>query len=422
MDFSFLEKATRLTYDYLKDNFSENTAIYLNLLVNIIVLIIAIFIIDQILKRIIIKGFQIFSDKTKNTFDDFLVNSNFPRYTAHIIPFIIVEQTIPFLLTDFPETEKILLKIIDVYLILLLIWICRSIIKTVRDYLRSKDAFKDKPLESYAQVIIIFIWVIGILYLFSYLTGRPILFFLTTLGAVSAIILLLFKDTILGFVASIQVSVNDMIRIGDWVTQEKYGADGDVFEINLTTVKVRNFDNTITTIPTYSLISDSFKNWRGMQESGGRRIKRSITITANSIRFLTNKELKDLQKIALVKYYISHRQKDIDEFNTDVEADKATLINGRNQTNMGIFRKYIDAYLQQHPAINKDMTLMVRQLAPTTEGVPLEVYAFSSDKRWENYEHIMADIFDHLLASVHYFDLQIFETPTGKDIQTLQKK
>lgn len=237
--------------------------------------------------------------------------------------------------------------------------------------------------------------------------------FLTGLGAASAVLLLIFRDTILGFVASIQVSINDMVRIGDWITFEKYGADGDVIEINLATVKVQNFDKTITTIPTYALISDSFKNWRGMQSSGGRRIKRAIILKQQRIRFLTETDIEQLKKISLIKAYLENRQAKIKASNEEKEVDKSQIINGRNLTNLGVFRKYIETYLESHSAINDEMTLMTRQLAPTPKGIPLEIYAFSGDKRWENYEYIMADIFDHILAAVPYFDLEVYELPTS---------
>jgi miniconductance mechanosensitive channel len=232
---------------------------------------------------------------------------------------------------------------------------------------------------------------------------------LTTFGAISALIFLIFKDTILGFVASIQVSVNDMVRIGDWITMDKFGADGDVIEINLATVKVRNFDNTTTTIPTYSLISDSFKNWRGMTKSGGRRIKRHILIKAHSVKFVTPEEIENYKEIHHLTSYITHRQADIDKFNTLNNINKSNIVNGRNLTNLGLFRKYINQYIVSHPGINKDMTMMVRHLQPTENGIPLEIYCFSKDKQWANYEHIMADILDHTMASIPYFDLEVFE-------------
>jgi miniconductance mechanosensitive channel len=238
---------------------------------------------------------------------------------------------------------------------------------------------------------------------------------LGTFGAVSAIIILIFRDTILGFVASVQVSLNDMVRIGDWITFDKFGADGDVIEINLATVKVRNFDNTTTTIPTYSLISDSFRNWRGMLDSKGRRIKRHILIKAQSIRFLKESELAEMKRIQLISKYIENRQSEITKFNDGHNIDKSLLINGRNMTNFGLFRKYITQYLSQYPGLNKDMILLCRQLQPTPQGIPLEIYTFSNDKRFENYEYIMADIFDHIFAAIPYFDLEIYEMPSGKN-------
>jgi len=283
----------------------------------------------------------------------------------------------------------------------------------LKDYFKTLPRLKDKPIDSYIQVFMIFAWVAGFILSFAIITGTPIWKFFTALGALSAVILLIFKDTILGFVASIQVSINDMVRIGDWITIEKYGADGDVSEINLSTVKVRNFDNTITTIPTYALISDSFKNWRGMSDSGGRRIKRALNIKISSIKYLSKNEVTKLTEIELISEYLKTRQDKISSFNNDNNIDKDSLLNGRNLTNIGVFRKYAETYIETHSAINKDMMIMVRQLAPTTQGVPIEIYAFSSDKRWTNYEYIMADIFDHLLAAVPYFDLEIFELPNN---------
>jgi miniconductance mechanosensitive channel len=238
-----------------------------------------------------------------------------------------------------------------------------------------------------------------------------------TLGAVSAVVILIFRDTILGFVASVQVSLNDMVRIGDWITFDKFGADGDVIEINLATVKVRNFDNTTTTIPTYSLISDSFRNWRGMLNSDGRRIKRHLLIRTKSIRFLKEEELQKMKQIQLISNYIDTRQSEIDKYNTSHQIDKTLPLNGRNLTNFGLFRKYITCYLENYPSLNKDMILLCRQLQPTSQGIPLEIYTFTKDKKFENYEYIMADIFDHIIASIGYFDLEIFELSTGKEIQ-----
>jgi len=305
------------------------------------------------------------------------------------------------------------MKTIKILFVFLTLVVFRKFFKSTNDYLKTLPRFRDKPIDSYVQVFMIFAWAVGMFTIFAIVTETTVWKFFTALGAASAVILLLFKDSILGLVASIQVTINDMVRIGDWITFEKYGADGDVVEISLATVKVQNFDKTITTIPTYALISDSFKNWRGMQVSGGRRIKRSLIIKQKSIRFLTDSDIASLEKIQLVESYLKGRIEQIQAYNRENGINKELLINGRNLTNFGVFRKYVTNYLNSHSAINKGMTLMVRQLDPTTKGIPLEIYAFSADKRWENYEYVMADIFDHLLAAVPYFSLEIFELPTS---------
>jgi len=417
-----MERYTKWLYALLQsEGLSESTALALNLLFNVVIIAAVLWVIDYVLKRMIVRGFKLFTDKTRTTYDDYLIQSNFPKYLAHIIPFIILRALIPIVLLDYPYWQNIFLKVTDVYLIVLMVWIFRSVLKTTINYLRNKESFKDKPLDSYAQVMLIFIWFVGLVFIFSELTDKSVLKFLTTLGAASAVLLLIFKDTILGFVASIQVSVNDMVRIGDWITMEKYGADGEVIEINLATVKVSNWDLTITTIPTYALISDSFKNWRGMQDGGGRRIKRAFTIKIDSVRFLREEDLTRYSKIELISSYIEHRQKDIDQYNKRQQADKSMIVNGRNQTNLGLFRKYCDLYVSQHPAVNKDMMIMTRHLTPTNDGIPLEIYTFSKDKEWINYEHIMADIFEHLIASAAYFDLALYQAPSSSDLKEFRE-
>jgi miniconductance mechanosensitive channel len=315
--------------------------------------------------------------------------------------------------TDFQYLENIIEKSLQVFGIILTLWIVRSVLNSLKDYFKTLPRLRDKPIDSYIQVFMIFAWVAGFMGAFAIITNTSVWTFVTALGAASAIIILVFRDTILGFVASIQVSINDMVRIGDWITFEKYGADGDVIEITLATVKVQNFDNTITTIPTYALISDSFKNWRGMTNSDGRRIKRALNIKMDSIKYLTDNEINKLKDIQLISEYLEMRQEKIKSYNLENTIDKKLLLNGRNLTNIGVFRKYAEEYINNHSAINKDMMIMVRQLAPTTQGLPIEIYAFSADKRWENYEYIMADIFDHLLAAVPYFNLELFELPTS---------
>ena len=368
---------------------NSSLAIFLNVLINSLILIIIVVPLDIITRKVIVELFKAFSIKTKTTFDDFLVLSNFPKFLAHVAPLILIWYAIPYVFLEYPKAVQFFLGAIDIYLIVLCVLIFRSLLRTTKNYLQTKEEFHDKPLQSYIQVLMIFGWGIGIFLIISILTGYSLVS-LGTLGAASAILLLIFKDTILGFVASIQVSVNDIVRIGDWITFSTYGADGYVTEINLATVRVQNFDNTYTTIPTYSLIADSFQNWRGMQESKGRRIKRAIYIKQTSIKFLSSEELEELKKIQLIKPYIEHREKEVEKYNRNTEANKSLLINGRNQTNLGVFRKYADAFLHENPAINKDLFLMVRHLAPTDKGIPIEIFCFSYDKNWENYEHIQA--------------------------------
>ena len=398
------------TYEILKNFDSNETfAVYTNLFVNIAVLIVVSFILDYIFKKIFIIILAIFAAKTKSTFDDFLVANKTAKYIAHLVPLLFIYKTVPIILHNFTYWEGIFEKGVKIYIIILTLWITRSVFNALKDYLKEQPRFSDKPIDSYIQVIMIVLWIFGITSFIMILFDTNAKTLFTTFGAISALIFLIFKDTILGFVASIQVSVNDMVRIGDWITSDKFGADGDVIEINLATVKVRNFDNTTTTIPTYSLITDSFKNWRGMLKSDGRRIKRHVLIKANSVRFIETQELEKFKQIQHLTNYIEHRQSDIDKFNQNNNVDKSVIVNGRNLTNLGLFRKYINQYIQSHPGINKDMMLMVRHLQPTEKGIPLEIYCFSKDKTWISYEYIMADIFDHVIASVKYFDLEIFE-------------
>ncbi len=409
-----MKKLTHFFYDYfISFGFTDVLSKYLNSLSLLLILIVIILIVDFIIRKILVRAFNQFSIRSNTKFDDLLILNKVPKNIAHIVPLLLALKYVPIVFHDFENFEKISETGLKVFGIILTLWIVRSLLNTLKDFFKTLPRLKDKPIDSYIQVFMIFAWIAGIVLSFTIITNTPIWKFFTALGAASAVILLIFKDTILGFVASIQVSINDMVRIGDWITLEKYGADGDVIEINLSTVKVQNFDKTITTIPTYSLISDSFKNWRGMANSDGRRIKRSISIKLSSIKYLTKDEVLKLKKIELISEYITTRQDKIESFNIEHHVDKKLLLNGRNLTNIGIFRKYVETYINKHSAINKEMTIMARQLAPNSQGIPIEIYAFSSDKRWQNYEYIMADVFDHLLAAVPYFDLEIFELPNN---------
>ena len=363
-------------------------------------------------KRIFRLIFSKISKRTKSKFDDYLIKNKIPETLSYFPSLFILINFLPQSLQYLPILEQPIVLTLEILGAIIYIVLVRRLLNSIKDFLKTLKNFRDKPIDSYIQVIMIFVWFIGVMILFSILSGKDIGTFLATLGALSAVILLIFKDTILGFVASIQVTINDTVRIGDWISMKSYNADGDVIEINLSTVKVQNFDNTITSIPTYKLVSDSFVNWRGMSESGGRRIKRALLIRVSSIHFVNEDHFQKLEKIQRLASYITKRKEEIEAENIANEADKSLLLNGRNMTNIGLFRRYALAYLQNHPEINPNLTVMVRQLAPTPEGVPLEVYVFVKDKIWVNYESIMSDIFDHLMAAIPFFELECFEYAT----------
>ncbi|MBG6111366.1 miniconductance mechanosensitive channel [Flavobacterium sp. CG_9.10] len=411
--YKFIEKLFTFLYPiFRKWGLGSSIASYLSLIINIAVLCLLAFTIYVVFRLILVTVMVFIAQKTKTKFDDLLVTNKTAKYIAHLIPLLFIYKSVPIILDRYEYWEGVFGKLVGIYIVILVLWIIRTIFNALRDYLKLKPRYSDKPIDSFIQVIMIILWVVGITVIISKLFDIDQKELLTILGAVSAVIILIFRDTILGFVSSVQVSINDMVRIGDWITMDKFGADGDVIEINLATVKVRNFDNTTTTIPTYSLSSDSFQNWRGMLNSDGRRIKRHILIKTSSIRFLEEAELNDLKRINLISDYIDTRKAEIDDYNLTNQIDKSLAINGRNLTNLGLFRKYITEYLFNYPELNQDMLMLCRQLQSTSHGVPLEVYAFSKDKGFENYEYIMADVFDHIIASVPYFDLEIFELPS----------
>jgi miniconductance mechanosensitive channel len=417
--FKLTEQLFGWFYKFFKKlDFNETIASYLSLAINITMLCFIAYGIYYVFRFILVTIMAVVAKRTRTKFDDLLISNETAKYISHLIPLLYIYKSVPIILKNFIYWEAIFGKLIAIYIVLLVLWITRSIFNALRDHLKNIPAYSDKPIDSYIQVIMIILWILGVTVIISKLFGIDTESLIKMLGAISALIILIFRDTILGFVASVQVSVNDMVRIGDWITMDKFGADGDVIEINLATVKVKNFDNTTTTIPTYSLISDSFRNWRGMLNANGRRIKRHILIKSNSIRFVLNEELEDFKQIQLLKSYIEKKQADIVKHNLTNNIDKSLSINGRNMTNFGLFRKYLTKYLEVYPGLNKDMTLLCRHLQPTSQGIPLEIYVFSSDKRFENYEYIMSDIFDHILASVIYFDLEIFEMPSSKNSST----
>lgn len=358
--------------------------------------------------------------KTATDFDDYLVEKGFFNKLGHIIPVTVISNLAPVVFTDYPGWQPGIDRVTDAIAIFFWLRAIDAFINGVGRYFASTEKYKDKPVASFTQLLKIIVWLVGALLLGGVILGKSPLVMFGTLGAASAVLLFVFKDAILGFVASIQLTINDMIRIGDWVSVPKYGADGDVIEINLTTVKVQNWDRTISTVPTYSFVSDGVTNWRGMQESGGRRIKRSVHLQVGTIKLVDSEMLERFQKIQLIGPYLEKRGSDIEAYNEENRADtKASIVNGRRMTNIGVFRNYILAYLRNNPRINQEMTCMVRQLEATEKGVPLEVYCFSAIKAWVEYEAIQSDLFDHILAVAPFFDLDIFENPSGSDLRKI---
>lgn len=388
---------------------AENSVNLINLLLQLAIVILFVWIFQWLTQKLIYFILTQTNKSPKLRLSGFLIESKFPRYLALTAPLSWIRNSIPVVFEYYPHIITFISKATDLFIVWMIYWLLNSILTALSKHLSSSSKYKDKPIESYFQVIRIILIILTVGASFTILSGQELSTFFTAMGAASAIMMLIFKDTILGFVASIQVTTNDMVRLGDWITMPKYNADGDVMQITLTTVKVINFDKTISTIPTYALISDSFQNWRGMAQAGGRRIKRSITFKQSSFKFIEKTDLEFYKQIQSISSYIEERQKIIDEHNASLGADTSIVINGRNLTNIGLFRKYTEMYLKNHPDIHKGLNIMVRQLAPTEKGLPLEVYCFTNTTIWAAYENIMADIFDHLTSAVKYFDLEIFE-------------
>ncbi len=367
-------------------------------------------------KEILLGFVHSFAKRTKTNFDDLLVENKFFDALAHVLPLLFLDYFFSIVFFSAPKAFDFADRINEVLIAFAVLVSLRRLMNTFGAILKSRPSLESKPINAYIQTIKIIITIVMIVIMLSLITGQSPTFFLTSLGAMTAILLLVFKDTILGLVGSIQLAANDMVRIGDWVSMEKFGADGDVIEINLTTVKVQNWDRTITTIPTYNFISDSFKNWRGMSESGGRRIKRSVFIKMDSVKFASDRLIEKLSKIKALHEFIEEREGEIQAYNKKHELAE-TQINARRQTNIGLFRRYLIYYLNNHERIHQGMTIMVRQLSPTENGVPIEVYCFTNTIAWLEYEEIASDIFDHIFAVVKDFDLEIHESPSGMDFQ-----
>ena len=369
---------------------------------------------NYVTKKFIVQGIQNFIEKSNNSWDDIFLEKEVFHSLSTLVPLIFIHYLSVPLLSNFSSLIPLVHIAVKVLLVFVVASVLIKALKALEEVSTQIPYFKDKPIMSYVQLANLMIYVVAVILIIATLLDRDPLALLGALGALTAVLMLVFKDTILGLVASIQLSSHDMIRVGDWVSMPKYGTDGDVLEITLNTVKVQNWDKTISTIPTYAFISGSFKNWRGMTDSKGRRIKRSFNIDMTSIKFCTDEEIAAFKKVELLKDYIESIQGEIATHNDTNNNDKSSLLNGRNLTNIGLFREYGRQYLLGNESLRTDFTSMVRQLEPTENGLPIEVYCFSKNIDWVEYERIQADIFDHLLSSVSTFGLEIFQNPTGK--------
>jgi len=373
---------------------------------------------NALAKRVVVRAFENLAHRTSTRWDDVVARRKVFHRLSHLAPAIVIYHFAPEVLAEWPEWVAAVEQGCVIYAVMAGVWALDSGINAFGDILPQATAMsRELPLKSLLQVLKLMLYVVAGITVVSLLIGRSPFLLLSGLGAMTAVVLLVFRDAILGFVAGIQLSANRMVAPGDWIEMPKYGANGDVIEVALTTVKVRNWDKTITTIPTYALISDAFKNWRGMKESGGRRIKRALNIDMTTVRFCDEEMLRRYGGIRHVADYLERKQQEIAEWNAARGIDETSPANGRRLTNLGTFRAYAIAYLRHHPMVHEDMTFLVRQLAPTAEGLPIEIYVFSRDQVWASYESIQADIFDHLLAVLPQFDLRVFQSPTGADIR-----
>ena len=392
-----MEKINNILIDWLTDiGVGEDYKILITRIIAIIAILLIAFIIDRFCRKLFIPGIRKITSKTESTWDDHLLSDDVLKNLYKMITPIVTISLIPFVLINESDLRALIIKLCWIYIIILGIKLACSFISSLYAISSEHEKYKNHSLKGFFQMIKLVVICIGTIIIISTLINKNPLTILASLGAGTAILMLVFQDTIKGLVAGIQLMANDMLRPGDWITMPKYGADGDVLEVTLTTVKVRNWDQTITTVPTYSLINDSFQNWRGMFEAGGRRVKRSLNIDMNTIRFCTKQEME-----------VFNQQPWMKGFNET----------GNEEVNLHIFRHYVDYYLRNHPVVSKDMTLLVRQLQPTPEGLPIELYFFSADTRWANYEQLQAEVFDHIIAKLHTFDLKVFQSPSGLDIK-----
>lgn len=400
-----------------KIGLSDGINLFISETVSFITLIILAIAIYLLVVLIINKTVCAFINKSDSKKDDMLIKNHVFKRLCLLVPAYLIRHFVAQSLPSYPALTSVIIMITKIYEVFIYSRVLDAILSTMNDIYDTYEVSKSKPIKGFVQVLKTIIYIVCFLLIVAIITNKQLSSIFIGLGTLSAVLMLVFKDPILGFVGGLQLTVNDMLRIGDWIVMEKSKADGEVLEIGLTTVKVQNWDKTITTIPTYSLISDSFTNWRGMENSGGRRIARSFVIDADTIKFCSPEMLERYKKFQLVTKYITDKEKEIEEYNKLNNIDDSNLVNGRRQTNIGIFRAYLNEYLAQSPYINKNMTFMVRQLAPTEHGIPIQIYAFSANKEWIKYENIQSDIFDHVFAVVTMFDLKIYQKPSSNTLE-----
>lgn len=391
----------------------------------VLLLIIGIALLANVICRhIILKAVAKLVKQTKATWDDIVFDHKVMVHISRMVAPVLIYITIPIAFPEHVDSDLLdfLRRLCLIYILAVFLRFVGVFLSAIYHVYSEKDQYRDKPLKGLLQTAHVTLFFIGTIIIISILIKQSPMVLLTGLGASAAILMLVFKDSIMGFVSGIQLSANNMLKVGDWIAMPKYGADGTVIEVTLNTVKVRNWDNTITTIPPYLLVSDSFQNWQGMRESGGRRVKRSINIDMTSVRFCTPEMLAKYRKIQLLKDYIDQTEKVVEEYNKKNNIDNSILVNGRRQTNLGVFRAYLNNYLKSIPTVNQELTCMVRQLQPTETGIPLELYFFSVAKDWVPYEGVQADVFDHVLAIIPEFGLRVFQNPSGEDIRRIEIK
>jgi miniconductance mechanosensitive channel len=384
------------------------------------IIMLAAVILNLVVRQILLGVVHFVVSKSETKYDDVFLKRKMFDHISHYIPALGVYLIVPIVFSENTRLVEFIIHLIFIYIIIVSILVLNAFLKSVQDIYQKFEVSKEVPIKGIIQVLQIVVYFVGLIFFIALILDKSPFYLLSGLGALTAILLLVFKDVILGFVAGIQLAANKMVMHGDWIEMSKYGADGPVIDIALTTVKVQNWDKTITTIPTYALISDSFKNWRGMQDSGGRRIKRSVLIDISSIKFCDEEMIERFSKIRFISAYVEQKKKEVAEYNSLNKVDTEMLANRRRLTNVGTFRAYVVAYLKNHPNIRQDMTFLVRQLKPTEMGLPLEIYVFVNDIVWANYEAIQADIFDHILAIAPEFDLYVFQNPSGMDFRQLK--